>query len=417
MPKDSADTTGRNTLRYRLYEILEIGAVDDAISTVVDRLMIALIVANVLAVILETVPAIEAQYADALAVFESVSIAIFSVEYLARLWISVERSHVLGQGVLRSRLGYIISPMALIDLAAILPFFLAFIVPDLRVLRIIRLLRLFKLVRYSPALVTLGRVIRNERRALIATIVVILSLVVIAGSIIYYLERAAQPDSFGHIPQAMWWAIATLTTVGYGDIVPVTDIGRLFGGIVMLFGLGMYALPIGIIASGFANEIGQRDFAITWHALVRVPIFSHLDAEAIAGIVDLLKARIVMSGQMIARIGDPAEDMFFILSGEVNIQTRTGQFKLGPGEYFGEIALLTGAKRFGTARALTRCHLMSLSQADFNHLMLDNAQIRTAILDVVRSRIDKGTGIGMEISEKEALEIRESLDRISSGFA
>jgi len=417
MSEDSANAKGRSTLRYRLYEILEVGAVDDAISTVVDRLMIVLIVANVVAVVLGTVPNIAMHYAGALAIFEAASITIFSVEYIIRLWISVERSHVAGQGGLRSRLAYIVTPMALIDLAAILPFFLAFIVPDLRILRIIRLLRLFKLVRYSPALVTLGRVFRNERRALAATIVVILSLVVIAGSIIYYLERVAQPEVFGHIPQAMWWAIATLTTVGYGDIVPVTDFGRLFGGIVMLFGLGMYALPIGIIASGFANEIGQRDFAITWHALARVPIFSHLDAEAIADIVDLLKARIVLPGQMIARIGDPAEDMFFILSGEVDIQTRTGKFKLGPGEYFGEIALLTGAKRFGTVRAHSRCHLMSLSQADFNHLMLGNAQIRTAILDVIRSRIDTGAGIGVEITEKEAEGIRESLDRITSGFA
>ena len=416
MAEDSTNHRARNTLRYRLYEVLEIGSVDDRVSKITDRFMIVLILANVAAVILASVPTMEAQYSASFYLFETISIFFFTIEYLFRLWVCVERVQGPAQGNLRSRLRYMATPMALIDLVAIAPFFLYFMLPDMRFLRVVRLVRLFKLVRYSPALATLGRVIRRESRALSATIVVILSLVVIAGSLMYHLERDAQPIAFGDIPHAMWWAVSTLTTVGYGDVVPITDMGRVLGGMVMLFGLAMYALPIGIVASGFANEIGQRDFVITWHALVRVPLFSHLDAGAIAYIVDLLKAKIIVPGQVIARIGDHAEDMFFILSGEVEIQTRTGKFTLGPGEYFGEMALLTGSKRFGSAKALTRCHLMSLSRADFNHLMMDNAQVRQAILDVVRSRIDQGIGVGQEISESEAHEIRQSLDKLTTGF-
>ena len=414
MTDTDAQMIDRPSVRYRLYEILEIGAVYDRASKITDGFLIGLILANVLAVVLGSVPDIADRYSQALYWFEVASVIVFAIEYLVRLWICVERSHIPVRGALKSRLRYIISPMALVDLAAIAPFFLSLIGVDLRVLRIIRLIRLFKLVRYSPALVTLGRVIKNEQRALVAVMVVIMGLIVISGSIIFYLEHEAQPDTFGHIPQSMWWAIATLTTVGYGDVVPITDMGRFFGGLVMVFGLGMYALPIAIIASGFANEVGQRDFVITWHALVKVPLFSHLDAASIADIVDMLKARIVMPGQIIARIGDPADDMFFVLSGDVQVQTRNRNFRIGPGDHFGEIALLTGAQRFGSARAVTRCQLMTLSRADFHHLVLDNAQIRDAILDAIRNRLESGSGIGQEISAEEAEEVRRSLDQLTA---
>jgi voltage-gated potassium channel len=401
--------TNCNSLRYRLYEILEISAVDDRVSQLVDRFMVGLIVANVIAVILETIPTIAASYGALFHGFELVSIIVFSVEYVVRLWVCVERSHKATASAFKGRLTYLVSPLAIADLVAILPFFLSFLGADLRFLRLLRLFRLLKLVRYSPALVTLGRVLQNERRALFAAVVVIVSLVILSGSVMYYLERGAQPENFGHIPLAMWWAITTLTTVGYGDVVPITDAGRLFGGFVMLFGLGMYALPIGIIATGFANEIGQRDFVITWHALVRVPIFARLDSEEIAQIVDLLKAQIAVPGQTIARMGDQAEDMFFILSGDVQVRTRHHQYTLGPGEYFGEIALLTGNKRFGSATALTRCHLMRLSRVDFEHLMLDNAQMRRAIVQEIRAGIDRGTAIGREISSRDVEDIERSL--------
>lgn len=401
--------TSRNSLRYRLYEILEISAVDDRVSQLVDRFMVGLIVANVVAVILETIPSVAANYGPLFHAFELISIVVFSVEYVVRLWVCVERSHNASSSALKERLTYLVSPLALVDLVAILPFFLSFLGADLRFLRLLRLFRLLKLVRYSPALVTLGRVLRNERRALFAAGVVIVSLVVLSGSVMYYLERGAQPDDFGHIPQAMWWAISTLTTVGYGDVVPITDAGRLFGGFVMLFGLGMYALPIGIIATGFANEIGQRDFVITWHALVRVPIFARLDSDEIVKIVDLLKAQIAVPGQSIAHMGDQAEDMFFILSGDVEVRTRHHRYTLGPGEYFGEIALLTGNKRFGSATALTRCHLMRLSRVDFEHLMLDNEQIRRAIVQEIRAGIERGTVIGREISGRDVDDIERSL--------
>ena len=157
--------------------------------------------------------------------------------------------------------------MMIIDLLAILPFYLYLLVPfDLRALRVLRLFRLFrllKLLRYSPALLTLKRVVAREYRALLGALLLMMMLMLFSAAIIYFLEREAQPDKFGSIPAAAWWALATLTTIGYGDIVPITPWGKVFGGIVMLFGLGMFALPIAILATGFSQESARHEFVVT----------------------------------------------------------------------------------------------------------------------------------------------------------
>ena len=162
---------------------------------------------------------------------------------------------------------------------------------DLRVLRVLRLFRLLKLVRYSPALQTLGRVLADEYRALLGALLVILVLLLFASTAMYFLERGAQPDKFGSIPAAAWWALATLTTVGYGDIVPVTPLGKLLGGVVMLLGVGMIALPVAIIATGFSQESSRHQFVVTWSMVARVPLFATMDESEIAEITKLLYTR------------------------------------------------------------------------------------------------------------------------------
>ena len=185
----------------------------------------------------------------------------------------------------------------LIDLFAVLPFYFSWLVPvDLRVLRVLRLFRLLKLVRYSPALQTLGRVIENEYRALLGALLIILVLLLFASTAAYFLEREAQPDKFGSVPAAAWWALATLTTVGYGDIVPVTPLGKMLGGVVMLLGVGMIALPVAIIATGFNQESSRHQFVITWSMVARVPLFATMDESEIAEITKLLYARNYLPG-------------------------------------------------------------------------------------------------------------------------
>ena len=253
--------------RKRTAEILEYGYETDKLGRVVNLLLILLISLNVIAIILESVDAIFLRHQRVFRYIEVVSVAIFTVEYLARVWSSVDLKARSYSSSVRGRIRYMLSPLALVDLIAILPFYLSLYVSiDLRFLRSLRLLRLFKLTRYSPALGALLDVVRKEAEAMVAALVVLLILLVIAATGIHLLEHDLQPETFGSIPGSMWWAIVTLTTVGYGDVVPVTAMGKVFGGVIGLLGIGMIALPAAILASGFAENIRSRKQTYNLHA-------------------------------------------------------------------------------------------------------------------------------------------------------
>ena len=211
----------------------------------------------------------------------------------------------------KARLRFATRPIMLIDLFAVLPFYFSWLVPmDLRALRVIRLFRLLKLVRYSPALQTLGRVLADEYRALLGALLVILVLLLFASTAMYSLEHEVQPDKFGSVPAAAWWALATLTTVGYGDVVPVTPLGKMLGGLVMLLGVGMIALPVAIIATGFNQESSRHQFVVTWSMVARVPLFATMDESEIAEITKLLYTRNYLPGVPIVRAGGVGDAMY-----------------------------------------------------------------------------------------------------------
>jgi voltage-gated potassium channel len=219
--------------------------------------MLTLISLNVLAVMLETVPSIAAQYGPSLHLFDLFSVGIFTVEYGLRLWTAN-----LHEGYTRPVLGrirYSLTPLALVDLFAILPFYIPFLIPlDLRFIRILRLLRIgrvLKMGRYSESIKTFERVFNRKKEELAMSLFIILIMLVLSSSVMYIAENAAQPDKFGSIPEAMWWGIITLATVGYGDVYPVTLLGKVMGGVVALLGVAVYALPTGILAAGFAEEL------------------------------------------------------------------------------------------------------------------------------------------------------------------
>lgn len=228
-------------------------------SRMVDLSLIVLISLNVIAIILESVSSIHEQYHRLLFWFEAFSVFVFTIEYSLRLWSCVELVEFSHMSHTRARLKYMTTPLAIIDFLAIAPFFLMlFFVIDLRFLRVVRLLRIFKLTRYSGAMSLLLSVFKEEAQAFLAAFFVLLMLLILASSGIYLLEHKIQPDAFGSIPDAMWWAMATLTTVGYGDVVPITPMGKLFGGLITVVGIGMVALPAGILASGFADQMHRR---------------------------------------------------------------------------------------------------------------------------------------------------------------
>ena len=224
-------------------------------SKVCDIALFVLIVANVLAIILESLPETGATYRTWFEGFELFSVTVFASEYALRLWSCVGnasgnfRSHTL------SRLRYVFTPMAMIDLVAILPFFLAMVGVDLRFLRVVRLLRLLKLTRYSNSLAMLLRVSKQEAKPIGASLFVLFIMLLLASSFAYIAEHKAQPEAFGSIPKAMWWAIITMTTIGYGDVTPITLAGKIIAASVGIIGIGMVALPAGLLASGFTAQL------------------------------------------------------------------------------------------------------------------------------------------------------------------
>jgi voltage-gated potassium channel len=376
-----------NSLRHRGHEILNGTRTDDRISRLVDRLLIALITANVLAVVFETVEAIALEYGDLLYGFEVLSVGIFSLEYLARLWVCVESEDPRYKHPLAGRIRYMISPMALIDLVAILPFFLVFFVNfDLRFVRVLRLLRLLKLTRYSAALSLVGSVLYLERRPLGAAAIVMLVLLIFSSSFVYLAEREAQPEVFSSIPAAMWWGIATLTTVGYGDITPITPLGRFLGAIVTVLGVGMFAMPAGILASGFAQAVKRQEFVVSWNMVASVPLFSHLEAQRIAEIVALLKPRVAVPGEVIVQKGAPGNCMYFISSGQVQVNLADRPVFLQAGDFFGEIALIEHGSRTASVTTVTSCQLLMLDELDFVELMESDEVLAADIKRIAEER-------------------------------
>ena len=359
-------------LRRRVYQVLEQGPVGDGVSTWVDRALVALIVINLAAVAIESMPQYGSRYATAFAWIEYFSLAVFTIEYALRLWCAVEHGPHRHLPHARSRLKYALSTAGIIDLIAVLPFWFAMLLPsDFRFLLVFRMVRFFKIARYSPAMRSLLDVLYNERRALIGCLIIALGTALVAASLMHLAESKVQPDKLGTIPDAFWWAIVTIGTIGYGDVVPITAVGKLIATGTIFAGLVLMALPVGIIATAFAEQIRRRDFIVTWGMISRVPLFAELDAAEISDIMELLRAQVVEAGEVIMRAGDAARSMYFIAAGEVEIELKgkKDHVRLGVGEFFGEVALLTGGRRNATIVAARPCTLLILDIVDFRELL------------------------------------------------
>lgn len=394
-------------LRWRLYRWLELGSAGDPQGRWFDRLLIALVLAAVALVALETVPSLASEWDDSFALAELVIGATFLAEYLARLWVANLHPPYRKDRPLMARLRYALQPAAIVDLLAVLPFVLGILlVPtDFKVLVILRLARFFKLARYSPALRSLTNALLSERHAIGASLIIIFGVVMLAATAMYMVERQVQPQAFGTIPDAVWWAMTTVTTVGYGDVVPVTPAGKVLGGLVMLLGYGLLALPVGIVATAFAREIHSRDFAVTWGMVARVPLFQDLRAADIAEIARLLRGRSVKAGQVISQRGEPANSMFFIASGLIEMTIGQSRVHLEEGGFFGEMAVLGERRRSATVMATSDAQLMVLDSQDLHALLIRKPDLARRILDEVRRRRDLPRGDIVEEEIAEAAEV------------
>jgi voltage-gated potassium channel len=355
-------------LRDRLYELLEHDHLPHSVGSRFAQLIVAIIVLDVLAMILASVPEFDARFGWLFTTIEVLAVVAFALEYLARLWSVVGHSlRAMTPG--RARLEYAFSSLGIIDLMAFLPSAVALTVGDRHALVLFGMLPFLKLVRYSPALRSLLAALHAERRTLFGCVVILTGAVLLFATLLYAIEHKVQPDKFGTIPQAMWWAIVTLGTVGYGDVVPITVAGKMVSVFTIVAGFAMIALPVAIISTAFAEEVRRRDFVVTWGMLARVPLFSHLSATEIADIMRLLQARSIEAGEVLVRRGDRASSMYFITAGEVEIELPNQRVRLSDGTFFGEIALLHHTKRSGTVTATRKTRLLALDAQDFHALI------------------------------------------------
>jgi len=388
-------------LRDRLYELLEHDHPTYSVGSRFVELIVFVIVVDVTAMILASVPEIDARFGAWLTAVKIGALCVFALEYAARLW-TVAGHTPRKLSPLRDRLGYVFSSLGIIDLLAFLPASVALVAGSRRTLAVLGVLPFFKLVRYSPAMRSLFAAIHAERRTLVGCLVILTGAVLLFASLLYAIERDVQPEKFGTIPQAMWWAIVTLGTVGYGDVVPVTLLGKFVAGFTIICGLAMIALPVAIISTAFAEEVKRRDFVVTWGMLARVPLFAHLSAAEIADIMRLLRARTIESGEILVRRGEPATSMYFITAGEVEIELPSQHVRLSDGAFFGEIALLHRTRRSGTVTATRKTRLLLLDALDFHSLIERVPALAAHVKKTAKARLaDSGDIAVTEIAQAE----------------
>jgi len=334
-------------------------------------------------------------YYTELAIVFFVVAGFFVLDYLLRLYVAAAAPGGEHRGALGARLSWVISLGGLFDLLAAAPGVIAII--DRREASLFGFVWVFKYVRYSPGLTILQRVITHARHALLSVLLGLVIVLLAAASIAYLLEHNVPQDNgnyaFSSIPAALWWAIVTLTTTGYGDVIPQTVAGRMLAGAVMVCGIMVFALMAGILATGYADEVRRREFLRTWDLVARVPFFHNLGATLIAEVARLLRVREYPANAAIVRRGEPGDCMFFIVEGEVEIELRPQPLRLEAGSFFGELALLTGAPRNATVMATRPCTVLTLDIVDFFELLGRQPELARVIHEEASLRLGPGAPV------------------------
>jgi voltage-gated potassium channel len=358
------------TLRTRLYALLDPASHGHS-ARQVRALEVALILVGISSVSAGTVDGLPAEARSIAAAVTGIVAALFFAEYLARLWVAPENPHSHHISPLRSRLRWMASAEGIIDLLAVLPA-VATAYGGARLgaesASVFVLLWVLKLATHAPGVGLIARVFHNERSALSAAAALFAIVLFSAATIAHWLEAERQPEHFGSIPASLWWAVVTLTTTGYGDVVPLSSAGRVLGGLLMLCGICVLALLAGILANGFAAEVRRREFVRIWDLVARVPFFAEVGAIAITDIVDRLRSRSYPEGATVIRKGAAGDSMFFIVTGEVEVRIGERALALRDGDFFGEMALLDRKPRSADVVTLTPCTVLVLNVADFYQL-------------------------------------------------
>jgi voltage-gated potassium channel len=374
-----------------LYQMVEGGRYGVPLGRAFDIFTAMVVVAYVAMAVIGTEPRMM-RYNRAVGVFETVCAFLFALEYVLRLAVCTEDRLGRYPHPVYGRIRYALSPIAVIDLLAVLPWLIDALTPiDHDQLLVLRCIPLFKLLRYFAAFDILSTVVRNERRPLASAFLLMMILLVMLSAAAYLVENKVQPEAFGSVPRAMWWGIVTLTTVGYGDVVPATTAGKLIGALALILGMGMFALPAGIIANGFAEEMRRRNFVVTWHLVAKVPMFEHLPAARIAEICAMLQPQAASRGEAIMVKGERGDGMYFLVDGEVEVLLDPS-IRLYSGDYFGEIALVHDRPRSATVVARRFSQLLKLRVDHFRRLTDQDPSLAASIREMAEKRLKAGPG-------------------------
>lgn len=331
--------------------------------------------------------------ATALAVVLWLCLAFFALEWLMHAW----TAH--GDGRLR---GYCLSSACVIDALAVLPVPLALLLGVLPYTAwLFASLWLFKLATVTPGLARLGRVFLLEARPLTSVLVLFVLVLVFAAMALHLLEGDVQPTTFGSIPQALWWAVTTLTTTGYGDAVPSTPLGRVVAGLVMICGLGVFGLLTGILATGFVEDSRRHSFLQNWNLVRHVPFFRRLEPAGLIELARMMRQWEVAEGTVIVRRGREGDCMYFVAAGEVEVDV-SPPVRLGTGAFFGEMALLGSGLRAATVTAISPATLLVLDAADFRTA----AAHHPALADAIEKEAGRRGGARQKLPKRRSPETK-----------
>lgn len=347
-------------------------------------LQFATLALGLIAMMAMTVPHLRAQSGAWLVTALWGCFSVFAGELLVKAWLSAQAGRA-------SR--YWLSSVGMIDVMAValIPVALAAGVPG-DMAWLLASLWVFKLATVVPGLSMLGRIVKLEARPLASVLFIFLIVLLLAGVGLHLLEGADQPERFGSLPLSLWWAVATLTTTGYGDAVPATLLGRLIAGAVMICGLGVFGLWTGILATGFAAEHRRREFLRNWDLVTSVPFLRNLDAPSIIELTRMLRHLDVPGHSTVVRQGRAGDCMYFIAAGEVEVQVEPKPVRLGAGSFFGEFALLDGSPRTATVSTTVPSTLLVLDVTDFRAFTAHHPELARRVEEESKRRKSAGNG-------------------------
>ncbi|CAN5880309.1 cyclic nucleotide-gated ion channel [soil metagenome] len=388
-------TATDSTLRARVYRLL---LYTDPTPAARQLRMANLIVLGVglLAVILLSVDQLSADVRHPLRAVISIVTVVFLVEYVARLWVAPEIARYDQDPPIKARLQWAMSIPGLIGLLAIMPAVMlagGYRITGADTASVFCILWILKVGLHAPAFSTLARVVSNERAPIASVLILFAILLMMAATAAHMLERVRQPETFGSLPGAMWWAVVTLTTTGYGDVVPVTVGGRIVGALLMIAGIAVLALMTGVLATGFAQEERRREYLRVWEQVARVPLFASLGVVTLSEIVGKLRTRYYPPRITVVRRGDAGDSMFFISSGEVEVRLPNGgSVSLGEGAFFGEMALLERQPRSASVATTRPTTLLVLYASDFYEIASHIPQLAEAVETEAKRRREENIG-------------------------